>query len=202
MHLLQVVCFASPAPSANGSVNSWLCQQTSAAQTEQAPGCATTPLGALDMLQRTHTAPWAGGAPGTSMTRISRLPRCQLSPSARATSIAGMRARSAAGPTTVAPYRRFSSSLPPTWSLPQFVFDFTQWALGRAYIARGAARRHALQRSNRRNAGANVPRRSARTRARLLHTGASVPGRACCCRQDTKGPWRAGQAKRASGGAC
>lgn len=143
-------------------------------QTGQAPRGTTTPWGVQDMLQRTHTASWAGGAPGTSMTRISRLPRRQLSPSARATSIAGMRARSAAGPTTLAPYRRFRSSLPPTWSLP--LLSAFQPS-GRSAVLHCMS--DALQHDERRN----NPRRSARMRGRLLHTGAYAPRQACCCRQ-------------------
>ena len=57
---------------------------------------------------------WPRVCPGVSNTRISRLPSFQVSPSAKARSIPGIRSSSALGPTICAAYRCFNSSFPPT----------------------------------------------------------------------------------------
>ena len=54
--------------------------------------------------------------PGVSSTTASDAPTATLSPSETLTPIRGMRPASHAAPTTVAPNRSASSSLPPTWS--------------------------------------------------------------------------------------
>ena len=153
-------------------MKNWQCRQMALSANKRRRRQGKAPRGTrpwrADALQRAHAASRAGGAPGTSMTRISRLPSRQLSPSARATSIAGMRARSAAGPTTLAPYRRFSSSLPPTWSLPQYHNSYISLSspAGRSSVLllhvspRGAALQHSSRRS--------IPRPCACIRGRLL----------------------------------